>query len=81
MNLSDWYDLNERAEEHGLGDDPELAHLLHILQFKEAVARGYRRTTDELNAWEKNIAKAVELSIEVEEAAERRRGAEVRGDE
>lgn len=81
MNLSDWCDLNERAEEHGLGDDPSLTQLLHILQFKEVVVRGHRRTMDELNAWEKNIAKDVERSIEAEEAAERRRGAGVMGDE
>lgn len=71
MNLSDWCDLNERAEEHGIGDHPALAQLMHIIQFKAAVVRGHRRTMDELNAWEKNIAKSVERSIE-EEAAERR---------
>lgn len=76
MNLSDWCDLNKRAEKHGMGDDPSLNQLLHLLQFKEAVVRGHRRTMNELNAWEKNIAKAVERSIEAEEAAERRRCAE-----
>lgn len=76
MNLSDWCELNERAKEHGVGDHPSLDQLLHIIQFKEAVVRGHRRTMDELNAWEKNIAKAVERSIEAEEAAERRRCAE-----
>ena len=75
MTLSDWSELNERAEKHGMGDDPALYQLLHFIQFKEAVIRGHRRTMAELNAWEKNIAKALERSIEAEEAAERKRGA------
>lgn len=77
MNLSDWCELNERAEKYGIDDHPALAQLLHILQFKEAVVRGHRRTMHELNTWEKNIAKAVERSIEEEEIAEHR---ESRGD-
>lgn len=74
MNLSDWCELDERAKKHGVGDHPALDQLLHIIQFKEAVVRGHRRTMDELGTWEKNIAKAVERSIEAEEAAERREG-------
>ena len=37
MNFSDYVELEKRAEAHGIGDDPALAHLLHILQFKKAV--------------------------------------------
>lgn len=77
MNLSDWYDLNERAKKYGIDDHPALAQLLHIIQFKGAVVRGHKRTMNELNTWEKNIAKAVEQSIKAEEIAERE---ESRGD-
>ena len=37
MNFSDYVELEERAEAHGIGDDPSLAQLLHIIQFKEFV--------------------------------------------
>lgn len=47
MNLSDWCDLNKRAEKHGMGDDPSLNQLLHLLQFKEAVVRGHRRCAED----------------------------------
>lgn len=63
MNFSDYVELEKRAEEHGIGDDPSLAQLLHIIQFKEAVVRGHKRTMRDLAVWEKNIAKTVELRI------------------
>lgn len=63
MNFSDYAELGKRAEAHGLGDDPSLAQLLHIIQFKEAVVNGHRKTMRELDVWEKNIAKAVEQRI------------------
>lgn len=63
MNFSDYVELEKRAEEHGTGDDPALAQLLHIIQFKEAVVRGHKRTMRELDDWEKNIAKTVERRI------------------
>lgn len=63
MNFSDYAELEKRAEAHGLGDDPSLAQLLHIIQFKEAVVNGHRKTMRELDVWEKNIAKSVEQSI------------------
>lgn len=63
MNFSDYAGLEKRAEAHGLGDDPSLAQLLHIIQFKEAVVNGHRKTMRELDVWEKNIAKAVEQRI------------------
>lgn len=63
MNFSDYVELEKRAEEHGIGDDPSLAQLLHIIQFKEAVVRGHKRTMRDLAVWEKNIAKTVEQRI------------------
>ena len=63
MNFSDYVDLEKRAEAHGIGDDPALAQLLHIIQFKEAVVNGHRRTMRELDVWEKNIAETVEQRI------------------
>lgn len=63
MNFSDYVELEKRAEAHGIGDDPSLAQLLHIIQFKEAVKNGHRKTMRELAVWEKNIAKSVEQRI------------------
>lgn len=63
MNFSDYVELEKRAEEHGVGDDPALAQLLHIIQFKEAVVRGHKRTMRDPNIWEKNIASSVEQRI------------------
>ena len=63
MNFSDYVELEKRAEAHGLEDDPSLAQLLHIIQFKEAVVRGHKRTMRDLAVWEKNIAETVELRI------------------
>lgn len=63
MNFADYVELEKRAEAHGLGDDLALARLLHIIQFKEVVVNGHRRTMRELAVWEKNIAKTVELRI------------------
>lgn len=63
MNFTDYVELEKRAEEHGIGDDPSLAQLLHIIQFKEAVKKGHRRTMNDLAAWEKNIAESVEQRI------------------
>lgn len=31
MNFSDYFELEERAEAHGIGDDPALTQLLHII--------------------------------------------------
>lgn len=63
MNFADYVELEKRAEAHGIGDDPALAHLLHIIQFKEVVKNGHRKTMRELADWEKNIAKSVEQRI------------------
>lgn len=63
MNFSDYVELEKRAEAYGIGDDPSLAQLLHIIQFKEVVKKEHKRTMDDLAAWEKNVAKTVELRI------------------
>lgn len=63
MNFADYIELEKRAEEHGLGADPSLAQLLHIIQFKEVVKEGHKRTMNELADWEKNIAETVERRI------------------
>lgn len=70
MNFSDYAELEKRAEAHGLGDDPSLAQLLHIIQFKEVVKKGHKRTMNDLTTWEKNIAENVEQRIEEAEAAD-----------
>lgn len=64
MNFSDYVELEKRAEAHGIGDDPALAQLLHIIQFKQAVVNGHRETMRELDVWEKKIARTVERRIE-----------------
>ena len=63
MNFSDYVELDKRAEAHGIGDDPSLAQLLHIIQFKEVVKEGHKRTMNDLAVWEKNIAETVEKRI------------------
>lgn len=70
MNFSDYVELEKRAEEHGMGDDPSLAQLLHIIQFKEVVKNGHRRTMRELDDWGKNIASCVEQRIKEAGAAD-----------
>lgn len=70
MNFSDYVELEKRAEAHGLGDDPSLAQLLHIIQFKEVVKKGHKRTMNDLADWEKNIARCVEQRIKETEAAD-----------
>lgn len=69
MNFSDYVELEKRAEAHGIGDDPSLAQLLHIIQFKEYVKNGHKRTMDDLASWEKNIADTVEQRIKKAVAA------------
>ena len=70
MNFADWVELKERAEAHGIGDDPALAQLLHIIQFKEVVKNGHRRTMRDLDNWGRNIAKTVERRIKEEGVAD-----------
>lgn len=70
MNFADYVELEKRAEEHGIGDDPSLAQLLHIIQFKETVVRGHKRTMRDLDTWEKTIARDVEQRMEEEGVAD-----------
>lgn len=63
MDFSDYVELEKRAEAHGIGDDQSLAQLLHIIQFKEVIKEGHKRTMNELADWEKNIAKNIEQRI------------------
>lgn len=63
MNFTDYFELEKRAEEHGIADDPLLAQLLHIIQFKEVVKKGHKRTMNDLADWEKTIAENVEQRI------------------
>lgn len=70
MNFSDYAELEKRAEAHGLGDDPSLAQLLHIIQFKQTVVNGHKRTMRELAVWERNIAETVEQRIKETAAAD-----------
>lgn len=48
MKFEDWAELNERAKSCGIGNDRSLDQLLHIIQFKEVVKSGHRRTMREL---------------------------------
>lgn len=70
MNFIDYVELEKRAEEHGIGDDPSLAQLLHIIQFKETVVRGHKRTMRDLDTGEKTIARDVEQRLEEEGVAD-----------
>lgn len=70
MDFSDYVELEKRAEAHGIGDDQSLAQLLHIIQFKEVVKKGHKRTMNELAAWEKNIAETVEQRIKEAETSD-----------
>lgn len=63
MDFSDYVELEKRAEAHGIGDDPALTQLLHIIQFKEVVKKGHKRTMNELVVWERSIAETVEQRI------------------
>ena len=69
MTFTEYIQLEDRAEAAGIGDDLVLAQLLHILQFKEVVKSSHKRTMNELNAWEKNLAECVESRIKEAEAA------------
>lgn len=57
-------ELEKRAEANGIWYDPALAQLLHIIQFKQVVVRGHKKTMHDLADWEKTIAKSVEQRIE-----------------
>ena len=58
MKFEDWAELNERAKSCGIGNDRSLDQLLHIIQFKEVVKSGHRRTMRELHTVEQRIKEA-----------------------
>lgn len=63
MTLLEYTVLEARAEAAGIGDDPCLAQILHYLQFQEVATRNFQRYMDEMNAWCRNLTKAVERRI------------------
>ena len=68
MLFDDYMKLKERAEEVGVGDDPCLKRLLHLLQFKDVVIRHHRSCMRELHEWERSFA--LEVESRIKEASE-----------
>ena len=63
MTLSEYMQLEERAEAAGIGNDNVLAQLLHYLQFQEVATRNFQAYMNEMDAWCRNIVKEVESRI------------------
>lgn len=63
MTLSEYMQLEERAEAAGIGNDNVLAQLLHYLQFQDVATRNFQAYMNEMEAWCKNISKTVESRI------------------
>lgn len=70
MTLSEYMQLEERAEAAGIGNDNALAQLLHYLQFQEVVTRNFQSYMKEMDAWCRNIANEVESRIKEAEVVE-----------
>ena len=68
MLFDDYMKLKERAEEVGVGDDPCLKRLLHLLQFKDVVSRHHSSCMREIYEWERNLA--LEVESRIKEASE-----------
>lgn len=68
MLFDDYMKLKERAEEVGIGDDPCLKQLLHLLQFKDVVRRHHSSCMSEIYEWERNLA--LEVESRIKEASE-----------
>lgn len=66
MLFDDYMKLKERAEEVGIGDDPCLKRLLHLLQFKDVVRRHHSSCMSEIYELERNLALEVESRIKEE---------------
>lgn len=60
MTLSEYMQLEERAEAAGIGNDNVLAQLLHYLQFQEVATRNFQAYMNEMDAWCRNLVKEVE---------------------
>lgn len=63
MTLSEYMQLEERAEAAGIGNDKSLARLLHYLQFQEVATRNFQAYMNEMDAWCRNLVKEVESRI------------------
>lgn len=63
MTLSEYMQLEKRAEVAGIGNDNVLAQLLHYLQFQKCATRNFQAYMNEMDAWCRNIAKEVESRI------------------
>ena len=63
MTLSEYMQLEERAEAAGIGNDNVLAQLLHYLQFQEVATRNFQAHMNEMDAWCRNLVKEVESRI------------------
>lgn len=61
MTLSEYMQLEERAEAAGIGN--VLAQLLHYLQFQEVATRNFQAYMNEMDAWCRNLVKEVESRI------------------
>ena len=67
MTFEDYMKLKERAEKAGVKDSSLLKQLLHLLQVKSVATRHYKMYINEMNEWEKNIAKSIEHEIKEKE--------------
>lgn len=67
MTFKDYMELKERAEKAGVQDSSALKQLLHLIQGKKIASEYYKRYMNEMNEWEKNIAKSVEQEIKEKE--------------
>lgn len=63
MTLSEYMQLEERAEAAGIGNDNVLAQLLHYLQFQEVATRNFQAYMNEMDTWCRNLIKEVESRI------------------
>lgn len=63
MTLSEYMQLEERAEAAGIGNDNVLAQLLHYLQFQEVATRNFQAYMNEMNTWCRNLVKEIESRI------------------
>lgn len=63
MTLSEYMQLEERAEAAGIGNDNVLAQLINYLQFQEVATRNFQAYMNEMDAWCRNLVKEVESRI------------------
>lgn len=63
MTLSEYMQLEDRAEAAGIGNDNVLAQLLHYLQFQEVATRNFQAYMNEMDTWCRNLVKEIESRI------------------